>query len=94
MLAGDFLTMLIERNDLIPVLAIVLGIFAGIVAIVSSSIVTVMRSRAFEATRRELAAYVAEGSITPQDAVAILNSGKAKWEVASADDLYGKAQPT
>jgi hypothetical protein len=92
-MAHDPVTMLIESNDFVPILAITLGILTGIIGIVSGSVVAIIKARTFEATRREVAAYVAEGTIAPQDAIAILNAGKAKWEVASAKDLYGFKQP-
>ncbi|MHC4910391.1 MAG: hypothetical protein ACYTF9_11790 [Planctomycetota bacterium] len=89
MLAEDVFTRIMDHNELIPLLAVTLGLLTGVIAIVSSAIVAIVRGRAYEATRREIAAYVAEGSISPQDAVALLNSGKPKWEVASTKDVYG-----
>lgn len=57
--------------------AIVFGVGGGIavVAIVFGTITKAYRTRQFEATKRELAAYVAEGSMTPEDAQRILNAG-------------------
>ncbi len=49
-----------------------------------------MKARAKEASRRELAAYVAEGTIDPDKAVAMLNAGMPKWEVPDIEKLMGK----
>ena len=75
---GEFFTSLMERGDLLPVIAVALGCTVGMVAIVAGSISGIVKSRVKEQTRRELAAYVAEGTIAPDDAVAILNAGKSK----------------
>jgi hypothetical protein len=58
----------------LPVLAI--GAAIAIVAIVSSSIRKVLVHRARQQTKREIAAYVAEGSIDPDKAVEMLNAGE------------------
>ncbi len=75
---GEFFTSLMERGDLIPIISIALGCTVGMVAIVAGSINGIVKSRVKEQTRRELAAYVAEGTIAPDDAVAILNAGKSR----------------
>ncbi len=59
----------------VAMIAISGGIIVAIAAIVSGSVKTVLRTRHQEESRREIAAYVAEGSITPADAVKILNAG-------------------
>jgi len=53
-----------QLEDLIPIVAIVLGCTIAIVAILASMVTNGQR----EKTRREIAAYVAEGSISPDDA--------------------------
>ena len=40
--------------------------------------------------REGYAAFVAEGSISAHDAVAMLNADRPKWEAASAEQLLGK----
>ena len=67
---------LIDGGMLIPLVAIVLGCAIGMVAIIATAIARTTVSRHREETRREIAAYVAEGTISPQDAVAMLNAGK------------------
>jgi hypothetical protein len=51
-------------ENLIPIIAIVMGCTIAIVAILASMVTNNQR----EKTRREIAAYVAEGSISPDDA--------------------------
>ncbi|MFG0305232.1 MAG: hypothetical protein ACF8Q5_03345 [Phycisphaerales bacterium JB040] len=46
----------------------------AIIAIVFGSISGVAKTQAREKTKREIAAYVAEGSITPEDAKKIIES--------------------
>ena len=76
---SEFLDLLREENFLVFV-AISMGCLTGMVAIVGCVIGGVMRARAREATRRELAAYVAEGTLDPDTAVAMINAGRPKWE--------------
>lgn len=46
-------------------------------AIVCGTISTVSRNRQREQSRREIAAYVAEGSISPDDATKLIAAGKS-----------------
>lgn len=55
-------------DELIPVIAIGGGLLVGGIAIVCSTLSSIMQTRAKEQSRREIAAYVAEGSMTPEDA--------------------------
>lgn len=50
----------------------------AIIAIVAGSIAKVYRTRAREQSRREIAAYIAEGSMTPEQGERILNAGRSK----------------
>ena len=68
----------IDSGMVIPLVAIVLGCGIGMVAIIATAITRTTISRHREQTRREVAAYVAEGTIRPQDAVAMLNAGRSK----------------
>lgn len=61
---------------------IVAGVIA-VVAILAGTITSVFKVRARERTKREIAAYVAEGSIDPKDAVKMLKAGS---KVDEADD--------
>ncbi len=60
---------------LLPVVAIVAGVIVGSFAIVCGVMHSVAVKKARENTKRELAAYVAEGTIQPDDAVRILAIG-------------------
>lgn len=77
----QWLHSMVESEIIIPALAIVFGCTVAIIAIVFTTIAGVAKSKAREATRREIAAYVAEGSISPQDAVALLDAGKDPSEL-------------
>lgn len=67
-------TEVIQAQDLIPLVAIVGGIFVAVVAIICGTIRASARTKEVEATRREIAAYVAEGSIAPADAERLLKA--------------------
>lgn len=64
------------ESESIPVVAIVGGVTIALVSIVLGSIKQIIQSREREKTRREVAAYVAEGSITPADGERLLTAGK------------------
>ncbi len=66
---------LIDGGMIIPLVAIVLGCGIGTVAIIATAITRTTVSRHREQTRREIAAYVAEGTLDPDQAVAMLNAG-------------------
>ena len=71
---------LLREDNLLAIVAISMGCLTGMVAIVGWLVGGVMRARAREATKRELAAYVAEGTLDPDTAVAMINAGRPKWE--------------
>ena len=75
-LAQDTFTSLLQRGDLIPAIAIVGGLVVAIVAIFMGIMAGILKTRAREETKREIAAYVAEGSIDPDKAIAMLNAGE------------------
>lgn len=54
---------------------IVVGVIA-VVAILAGTVCSIIKVRARERTKREIAAYVAEGSIDPKDAVKMLKAGR------------------
>ena len=66
----------IEGEMLIPIVAIAGGLMVAIVAIVFGTVTSVAKRKAFEESRREIAAYVAEGTMSPKDAEQILKTGK------------------
>ena len=72
---------LFESNDLIPFVAITGGLTVAIVAIVVGGITGILKSRGREMTKREIAAYVAEGTIDPDKAIAMLNAGESASDI-------------
>jgi hypothetical protein len=84
---GDPVLEMMQTEEFITMVAITLGCFVGVVAIVGGTISSVVKSRAREQTRREIAAYVAEGSLDPDKAVAMLNAGRPKWDICSGDKM-------
>lgn len=66
---------LLDEDILIPVVAIVMGCSVGVIAIIAGAMTKIFVSRSREATKREMAAYVAEGSIEADKAIAMLTAG-------------------
>ena len=61
----------LEKDVLVPIL-----IFAGVVLIVGmKTIGSTVRSVARERTRREIAAFIAEGSMTPEQGERLMKAG-------------------
>lgn len=71
------LTSIMQSNNFLPILIFVIMGILGLVAIVFGCTVTMVKGKAKEASRREIAAYVAEGSITPDDAERLMNAGES-----------------
>jgi hypothetical protein len=69
-----------HSGNLIPLVAIVMGCAIGMVGIIGGTVRSVCKARAVEQTRRELAAYVAEGTLDPDKAIAMLNAGVIKGD--------------
>jgi hypothetical protein len=63
-------------NDGLQIGAMALGVGVAIVAIISSTIRRVVTARQIEQSRREIAAYVAEGSMSAEDGQKLLAAGK------------------
>ncbi len=66
------------------IVSVAFGCGVAVVSIVTGAFAGAAKTRAREQTKRELAAYVAEGSMKPEDAVAIVNAGRPKWELPDA----------
>ncbi len=60
--------------------AIVCGTVIALVSIVTSYVAGVHRARDFEKSRREIAAYVSEGSMSPADADRLLKAAPPQSE--------------
>lgn len=54
----------------------IIGGFLGVVGIVFGTITGAMKTNAREKTRREIAAYIAEGSMTPEQGEKLLKAGR------------------
>ncbi|MGQ0629005.1 MAG: hypothetical protein ACT4PL_13015 [Phycisphaerales bacterium] len=67
-------------DAIIPVLAIAGGLVVGVVAIISSTIKRTRIAQAREESRREIAAYVAEGTMSAEDGAKLLEAGKSSFE--------------
>ncbi len=65
-----------EIAVLIPIVAVAGVILISTVGIIVGAIRRVAQTKAREESRREIAAYVAEGTITPDDAAKLLNAGQ------------------
>lgn len=77
-LAGDNATSIIDAlGDNFPIVVIFgVGGIIAVVAILFTTLSGVANTKEREKTKRELAAYVAEGSMTPADAEKLLKSSK------------------
>ncbi|MEM9372455.1 MAG: hypothetical protein AAGA55_02325 [Planctomycetota bacterium] len=75
----DLMTLADIDAELIPIVAIVGGLAVAIIAIIGKAISGMQRTRQREESRREIAAYIAEGSMTPED-------GKELLKVGAKDD--------
>jgi hypothetical protein len=63
------------QDDMVKVIAIGGGLFVGMIAIVGAFAYSAYKTREIERTKRELAAYVAEGSMTVEQVSVILSHG-------------------
>lgn len=76
--------MSVDAEELMRLLGIAGGILLGALFIGFLTLAVVLEERRksrqnheYEQSRREIAAYVAEGSIAPEDAARLLNSGRS-----------------
>lgn len=76
----------IPQGDIVPVIAIAVGGLIAVIAIIFGAVKSMANTDAKEKTKRELAAYVAEGSVKPEDAVRILAAGQG----SDAKELIAK----
>lgn len=67
-------------DEVIAFLAVGGGILIAIIAIVFTNIRQVLMTRARERTRSEIAAYVAEGSMTAEDGSRLLGADQSDFE--------------
>jgi hypothetical protein len=73
-----------ESNDLMAFVSrnalFVIGGTIAIIAIICGAITSVVKTLATERTRREIAAYIAEKSMTPEQGERLMIAGRAKDE--------------
>jgi hypothetical protein len=67
-----------DVSTIIPIVAVGGSMFVAVVAIVGGTIRAALAHKHREESRREIAAYVAEGSMSPEDAAKILAAAPAK----------------
>ncbi len=65
-----------EPGPVIAMTAIVGGLSIGVLSTLTGAAVAITKTAARERSRRELSAYVAEGSITPDVAERMLEAGR------------------
>jgi hypothetical protein len=72
-------------NDDVAKMGIIFGVGGAVViiALVLEAVQKISVTRQRETTKREVAAYVAEGSMTPEDAERIIKAGKSSKESKS-----------
>lgn len=91
-----FLNQLLDHDQLLPLVAIVGGLSVAIIWILSATWHAIVTARGREATRREIAAYVAEGTMDPRVAIALLQDENTEAKtvaemLAAADVTVNKA---
>lgn len=67
-------------GDEIAIIAVVGGLTLGFLSMVGCFIRSVYKTRAREHTKREIAAYIAEGTMTPEDGERIIKADLPYWE--------------
>ncbi len=70
---------LAKETDFFALIALICSMLIGLIGVIGGIGMVISRNRGREITKRELAAYVAEGSIEPDKAIAILNAGGKAW---------------
>jgi hypothetical protein len=67
-----------DEDMFIPLIVFTSGTIIAVIAIVFTAVRKMVVSSNVEQSRREIAAYIAEGSMTPEDGERLLNAGKDK----------------
>lgn len=63
-----------DVTEIIPVIAVGGGILIAVISIIFGAVARMVRVSHTERSRREIAAYVAEGSMTPEDGERLLRA--------------------
>lgn len=77
-----FTTLANASEDAIPIIAVAGGLLLGMVGIIATFVKNVLNTRAKEQSRREIAAYIAEGSMSADDGARLMEAGTPIWERA------------
>ncbi len=72
-LASSDVTDQVFRN-IVPLTAITLGCTVGFVWVLCATVHAIVKDRAIERTKRDVAAYIAEGSMTPAEGERIIKA--------------------
>jgi len=80
----QFMSELMRRGDLLPVIAIVGGLTVGAIWILAATWHAIVTAKGKQQTKREIAAYVAEGTMDAQTAVALVSAGEKNGDIAEA----------
>lgn len=75
---GFFESMFRDSSSIALVLIFGGAFLTGIVSVIAGVIQNILKTRSRERTRQEVAAYVAEGSMTADEAERLLSAGKGK----------------
>jgi hypothetical protein len=67
-----------DEDVFVPLVFLGTGLIITVVAIVFTSVRKMVVSSHVEKSRREIAAYIAEGSMTPEDGERLLNAGPSR----------------
>jgi len=74
---------LFKEDMFIPVLAIACGTIIALVSIIWGTTRSMVVQKERERTKRELAAYVAEGTMSADKAIALMESDRPAWETTA-----------
>ena len=61
-------------QNIVPLTAITFGCTVGFVWVLCATVHAIMKDRAIERTKRDVAAYIAEGSMTPAEGERIIKA--------------------
>lgn len=67
-----------DQDKFIPLLVFGTGTIIAAIAIVFTAVKKMVISSNMEKSRRDIAAYIAEGSMTPEDGERLLKAGREK----------------
>ena len=69
-----------QLEAIIPIIAIAGGLIFVTILVLVKSVGSMLHTRQREQTKREIAAYIAEGSMTPEQGERIIKADMPHWE--------------